>query len=63
MRNDERLLQEAETKRANVKARRWERLQKEAPDTAEVVLMVSKIFGKPKKLAIKFDGENYEIWR
>ena len=39
---------------------RWAKLKKQAPDTAEFVEAMSKAFGRPARLGIKFD--DWERW-
>lgn len=41
---------------------RWAKLKKQAPDTAEFVELMSKTFGKPQRLGIKYDNEKWERW-
>lgn len=38
----------------------WARLKVESPDTADMLTTVARLFGKPERLAVKFDGD--EKW-
>lgn len=41
---------------------RWAKLKKQAPDTAEFVEAMSKAFGKPSRLGIRYNGKEWEKW-
>ena len=63
MRDDLALLQEEEQKRRSIKQKRWAELQDKSPDTANFISNISKAFGKPRKLAVKYKGEKWQLWK
>lgn len=41
----------------DIRQRKWQRIQKEAPDVAELMTNINRIFGKPAAVEVEIHGE------
>jgi hypothetical protein len=52
-----RLNAEKRSAAAAERLRQWQRVQVEAPDVAELMIAINRVFGKPAAVAVEINGE------